>query len=120
MEQEVFPAIAFQQATDDMVLLRLNTEDGADGTNLARTFNAGSLPTFLVLTHDNQLAGIIHGFQPSAEFSKSLTLERQHYKEFVDRVAKESTIKDPFQRLALAKELRERHALDQSEQRFKK
>ena len=37
MEQEVFPSETFQKATDDMVLLRLNTEDGAEGTKSRRS-----------------------------------------------------------------------------------
>src|ERR1700694_1839053 len=36
MEQEVFPSEAFQKATKDKVLLRLNTEDGSEGTKLAQ------------------------------------------------------------------------------------
>src|SRR5438105_14920598 len=68
MEQEVFPSQAFQTATDDMVLLRLNTEDGNEGTLLARRFQANSLPTFLVLNGDGELAGTIHGYQPSEVF----------------------------------------------------
>src|SRR5260370_34942558 len=35
-EQEVIPSEAFQNATDKMTLLRLNTEDGTDGTKLPR------------------------------------------------------------------------------------
>jgi len=120
MEQEVFPSMAFQNATDDMVLLRLNTEDGADGTKVAREFNAGSLPTFLVLTSDNQLAGMIRGYQPSNEFVKMLKDERTRYGDFVKRVSSESAVSDPAKKLGLAKELRERHALPQSETRLAK
>lgn len=120
MEQEVFPSMAFQNATDDMVLLRLNTEDGGDGTKIAREFNASQLPTFLVLTYDNRLAGIIHGYQPSTEFVRMLESERTHYSDFIGRVSKESLLKDPKQRLSLAKELRERHVLSEAEARLKK
>jgi thioredoxin-related protein len=120
MEQEVFPSMAFQTATDDMVLLRLNTEDGKEGTILARTYGATSLPTFLVLTYDEQLAGVIHGYQPSSEFVRLLKDERTHFADFAKRVANESAVTVPAQRLALAKEMRERHALAQSEERFRK
>ena len=68
MEQEGFPSMVFQSATDDMVLLRLNTEDGGDGTLLARQFQVTSLPTFLILNSAGQLAGIIHGYQPANVF----------------------------------------------------
>jgi TolA-binding protein len=120
MEQEVFPSQAFQNATDDMVLLRLNTEDGADGTNIARQFQATSLPTFLILNGDRQLAGMIRGYQPAPEFVKLLQGEQQKYKDFQVKLKGESAVTDPQKRLDLAKELRMRYALDQSEQRFQK
>ncbi len=106
MEQEVFPSQTFQNATDDMVLLRLNTEDGGEGTLLARQFQATSLPTFLILNGDKQLAGVIHGYQPAAAFAKLLEDETKKYKDFQDRVKSESTMTDPVKRLDLAKELR--------------
>ena len=120
MEQEVFPSQAFQSATDKMVLLRLNTEDGADGTNLARQFNASSLPTFLILNGAGQLAGIIHGYQPPSIFVDLLKEQQKKYADFQAELKTESTVTDPKKRLALAKELRERYALAESEQRFSK
>lgn len=120
MEQEVFPSQTFQNATDDMVLLRLNTEDGGEGTLLARQFQATSLPTFLILNGDKQLAGVIHGYQPAAAFAKLLEDETKKYKDFQDRVKSESTMTDPVKRLDLAKELRLRFALADSEKRLSK
>src|SRR5947208_6898702 len=120
MEQEVFPSQAFQTATDDMVLLRLNTEDGNEGTLLARRFQANSLPTFLVLNGDGQLAGTIHGYQPSEVFVKLLKDVRKNDSDFRDRLKTESAVTDPQKRLDLAKELRTRYALTESEQRFSK
>ncbi len=118
MEQEVFPSQAFQTATDDMVLLRLNTEDGNEGTLLARRFQANSLPTFLVLNGDGQLAGTIHGYQPSDVFVKLLKDVRKNDTAFRERLKTESSVTDPQKRLDLAKELRTRYALPESEQRF--
>src|SRR3954453_4473771 len=46
-EQEVIPSESFQNATENMVLLRLNSEDGKDGTKFAHYFSVNSLPTFL-------------------------------------------------------------------------
>jgi thioredoxin-related protein len=120
MEQEVFPSQAFQNATDDMVLLRLNTEDGNEGTLLARRFQANSLPTFLVLNGEGQLAGTIHGYQPSEAFVKLLKDVRKNDSDFRDRLKTESSVTDPQKRLELAKELRTRYALPESEQRFSK
>lgn len=120
MEQEVFPSQTFQGATDDMVLLRLNTEDGNEGTLLARQFQATSLPTFLILNGDRQLAGIIHGYQPADVFVKLLKDERTKYKDFQDRLRNESAVTEPQKRMELAKELRTRFALSDSETRFSK
>jgi thioredoxin-related protein len=120
MEQEVFPAQAFQNATDKMVLLRLNTEDGGEGTNLARQFNASSLPTFLILNSAGQLAGIIHGYQPANVFVDLLKEQEKKYDDFQNQLKSEGTLADPKKRLALAKELRERFALPESEQRLSK
>jgi thioredoxin-related protein len=120
MEQEVFPSQVFQNATDDMVLLRLNTEDGGDGTLLARQFGVTTLPTFLILNGDRHLAGTIHGYQPASVFVKLLQDETKKYKDFQDRVKTESAMTEPQKRLDLAKELRGRYALGESEQRFAK
>lgn len=120
MEQEVFPSQAFQNATDDMVLLRLNTEDGNEGTLLARRFQANSLPTFLVLNGEGQLAGTIHGYQPSDVFVKLLKDVRKNDSDFRDRLKTESSVTDPQKRLELAKELRTRYALPECEQRLSK
>jgi thioredoxin-related protein len=120
-EQEVFPSMVFQQATDDMVLLRLNTEDNGEGTQLARRHQVTSLPTFLVLAPDLSVAGIIRGYAPPNDFVKMLKDTRGKYDEFVQRAANESTIaKDYPKRLELAKEFATRGAYDKSEARFKK
>ena len=121
MEQEVFPSETFQKATDDMVLLRLNTEDGAEGTRLARTFNVVSLPTFLVITPDMVIAGVLKGYAPADEFVSSLKASETSYRDFVARRTNEASIKSDFQkRFDLAEELMVRHALPDSETRLRK
>src|SRR4051812_14340562 len=61
-EQEVVPSEAFQTATRNMVLLRLNTEDGKDGTRLSSELGVTTLPTFFVLNRDLLIAGVMHGY----------------------------------------------------------
>lgn len=120
-EQDVIPSQAFQNATDSMVLLRLNTEDQGDGTSFARRYNVTSLPTFLLLDRDGIIAGIIRGYQPPADFASSIKDVEGRYDAFMKRVATERTIAGDFQkRLDLAKEFRIRYALAQAEDRFKK
>ena len=120
-EQEVIPSQAFQNATDNMVLLRLNTEDGKDGTKLARDYGINSLPTFVVLNSDLMIAGIIKGYAPAKEFAESLGDVEVKYKDFMKRVGDEPSIaKDYAKRLALAKEFESRAGYAQSETRLRK
>jgi len=120
-EQDVIPSQAFQQATDDMVLLRLNTEDQGDGTQFARRYSVTSLPTFLILDKDAIIVGIIRGYQVPNDFANSIKDVEGRYDGFKKRVAGEPSIaKDYQKRLDLAKEFRIRYALPQAEDRFKK
>lgn len=121
MDQEVFPSEAFQKTTDDMVLLRLNTEDGGEGTATARKLGVASLPTFVVLTHDMTIAGIIRGFMPAPEFVKTVAEVRAKYADFRKRVKQEPAFaKDHQKRLDLAREFTQRHAFNHSEPRLRK
>jgi predicted negative regulator of RcsB-dependent stress response len=113
--------MAFQTATDKMVLLRLNTEDGKDGTKFARQYGVSSLPTFLVLNKDLVIAGMIKGYIPSGEFKKTLYDVEGKYNDFMKRVGEEdSNSKDYAKRLSLAKEFESRAAYAQSEIRLRK
>jgi thioredoxin-related protein len=120
-EQEVIPSAAFQNATDKMVLLRLNTEDGKDGTKFARDYGVNSLPTFLVLNSDMMIAGIIKGYAAPNDFARSMGDVETKYRDFMKRASDEASIaKDYPKRLALAKEFESRAAYGQSETRLKK
>jgi len=121
MEQEVFVTEAFQKATDDKVLLRLNTEDNGEGTKVSQKFGITSLPTFLLLTPEGTVAGMIRGYAPSKEFVQTLNATEANYKDFVKRTADESSIsKDYAKRLDLAREFRARFYFPESESRLKK
>lgn len=121
MEQEVFPSETFQTATDDMVLLRLDTEDGGEGTKLAQKFSIRTLPTFLVLTSDMSVAGVIRGYAPANDFVESLKNVEKDHENFEKRVKNEASIATDYQkRLDLAREFTQRFALTESEPRFKK
>jgi thioredoxin-related protein len=120
-EQEVIPSQSFQTATDKMVLLRLNTEDGKDGTKFAHDFAVNSLPTFLVLNKDLMIAGIIKGYAPAKEFAASLGDAEVKYNDFMKRAGDEASISNDYaKRFALAKEFESRAAYAQSEARLKK
>jgi thioredoxin-related protein len=120
-EKDVFPAKVFQDATADMVLLRLNTEDGKEGSQMARRFGITSLPTFLLLTPDLGPAGTIRGYAPPEPFVKSLKDTRAAHMQFLQRIKNEPKIaKDYFQRLDLAKEFSNRSDYANAEPRLRK
>ena len=120
-EREVFPSMVFQNATADIVLLRLDTEDGREGTNFARKYAVTSLPTFLLLAPDLSIAGIIRGYLPPNDFVRVLKETRGNHEAFLERVRNESKLakNDYAGRLKLAKDLSTRIAFDQAEPRFK-
>jgi len=120
-EREVFPSQVFQDATKDIVLLRLNTEDGAEGTQIARKYSVTSLPTFVLLDPELSVAGMLRGYAPPNDFVKELKETRKRYTDFQTRVSNEASIaKDPVQRLALAKEFTQRGMYDKADARFRK
>jgi thioredoxin-related protein len=120
-EQEVTPTEAFQNATDDMVLLRLNTEDGGEGTRFAQKYDVRSLPTFLILTPELNLAAVIRGYFPAPQFAKLVTEAKTKQVDFSNRVKNEAKIaKDYTKRLDLAREFAARQLYDQSEPRLRK
>jgi thioredoxin-related protein len=120
-EREVFPSETFQNASADLVLLRLNTEDKGEGTELARRYSVTSLPTFVLLAPDLSVAGFIRGYAPAPQFVQMLKETRDRYAEFQKRVSGEAKIaKDYNARLELAKEFITRSAYDKSEARLRK
>ena len=120
-EKEVFPAEAFQNATEDVVLLRLNTEDGGEGTKMSKQFQVSSLPTFLLLAPDLSLAGVMRGYAPAPQFVAMLNETRAKYASFLKREKNEpNMIKDYPGRLELAKEYLTRSAYAKAETRFRK
>ena len=120
-EREVFPSQVFQDATKDIVLLRLDTEDGKEGTQFAKRYAVTSLPTFLVLAPDLSIAGLLRGYAPPNDFVESLKTTRKQYADFNKRANNEAAIaKDPVARLALAKEFTQRGVYPKAEERLKK
>jgi len=119
-EQDVIPSEAFQKASDKMVLLRLNTEDGGYGTAFAQKFGVTSLPTFLILAPDSTIVGIMRGYLPPAEFAAAMKESEKRYGDFLQRAASEPTYAKDFQkRFDLANEFRMRYSLPKAENRFK-
>jgi thioredoxin-related protein len=120
-DREVVPSEAFQKATANKILLRVDTEDRGEGSRLARDYGVQSLPTFLLLAPDMTLAGAIRGYAPAAPFAVELERLEGEYEAFRKRIAGESkAVKTNEERLQIAKELYMRYAFGEAESRLRK
>ncbi|MEM7586571.1 MAG: thioredoxin family protein [Acidobacteriota bacterium] len=68
LEDKVFTSPDFRDFTRDMVLLRVDTEDGGEGTELQSRYRAFSLPTTLILDSNLVKIGEIKGYAPTDSF----------------------------------------------------
>ncbi len=83
MEREVFTQTRFQTYAERFVLLRVDVEDGGDGTDLQRRFSANSLPTLLLLDPKQALLGKIEGFMETERLIARLDRELKAYDAFL-------------------------------------
>ena len=70
LEREVFPQPAFQDLAREFVLLRVDVQDGGEGTELAATWGASALPTLLLLEPSGAFAGAVSGYFPADELAR--------------------------------------------------
>lgn len=83
MERDVFSTPEFQRFADRFVLLRVDVEDGGDGTELQQRFHANSLPTLLLLDAHRALVGEIQGFLPTDRLISRIESELRRYQSVV-------------------------------------
>ncbi len=103
-DREIVPSEAFQNATKDMVLLRVDTEDRGEGTAFARKYNVSRLPTFVILTPQASIAAVIQGYAPAPEFAQRMNGELARFRK-LQADLKDEKSKTPQQRLEIATEL---------------
>lgn len=89
LEREVFSSPRFKQYASKFVLLRVDVEDGGEGSMLQSRFEAYSLPTTLVLDPNLVLVGRVEGYAPVDAFLKSLESEIAAYGQLAARFEKE-------------------------------
>lgn len=79
LEEKVFTTPEFLSFTADMVLLRVDVEDGGEGSDLQARFGANSLPTTLIL--DSRLAkiGEVRGYAPTPRFIAAVRGQLEEY-----------------------------------------
>jgi len=119
-EREVYPSERFQAVAKNLVLLKLDTEDGKEGTELARRWNVTSLPTFVMLTPDLVLAGYLRGYSPPDQFVARIQEAEDAWFEFRKKLANEPKTASDADRMVLTTELLARGDLDGAAPRLEK
>lgn len=121
MAEEVFPSEPFQKATGDLVLLRLNTEDGKEGTRISQELQVRSLPTMFLMTPDMMIAGVIAGYAPAPQFARKLEESVSEWEAFEARMARdEKGSMTAAESLALTREIASRRGFDEAQKRFQR
>jgi thioredoxin-like negative regulator of GroEL len=118
MEQEVFPSEVFQASAKNYVLLKLDTEDGGEGSKIAAQFGIRSLPTFLIMTPEFTLAGKVQGYAPPDQFMAQVFAQEDEYFEYQKKLRSESKTTSERDRLALTENMLGRHDFARAEPRL--
>ncbi len=84
LEDQVFSSPEFRDFTRDMVLLRVDVEDGGEGTELQTRFEAMSLPTTLILDSGMVKIGEVQGFAPTDRFIAKVRRQLDEYGAMLD------------------------------------
>ena len=95
LEREVFTSPEFHQLTRDMVLLRVDVDDGGEGSDLQARYEAYSLPTTLILDAGMVKVGEVKGYAPTAQFVAAVRAELEEFEamlELFDRVKRGSDL----------------------------
>lgn len=109
LDKKVFATPEFGRWADrEAVLLRVDTEDGSDGTMLDRRYGGGSLPTTLLMTPDFAVVARIQGFIPVAGFIARLDNELAQWKRLDAEFPKLASSRDAVRLEQLADALRAR------------
>lgn len=108
LEREVFSNPEFMDYAKRFVKLRVNVEDGGEGSALQSRYGASSLPTTLVLTPKMVLVEAISGFAPRRAFMQRLNgalVTHQQQEQALESLLQSD---DPDQLLSVARDLHER------------
>ncbi len=84
LEREVFTSREFGDFTRDMVLLRVDVDDGGEGSALQARYEANSLPTTLILDADMVKVGEVKGYAPTPQFIASVRRELEEFEAMLD------------------------------------
>ena len=108
LEEKVFSTPEFQRFTQDWVLLRVDVDDGAEGSALQARYKAYSLPTTLILDARGVRIGMLEGFLPAPSFLGRLSGEIDTYDNLLEAYESARQSEDPKLLRQLASELHDR------------
>lgn len=83
LEEDVFSTATFQEFAQDLVLLRVDTEDGAEGSRLQERFEAFSLPTTLVLDRNLAMVAKVEGYAEAPQYVAIMQREVSTFDELI-------------------------------------
>jgi len=83
LDRDVFSTTTFKTFAKDYSLLRVDTEDGAEGASLKSRFRVDSLPMTLVLTAAGSLVGEVPGYMPTQEMIAEIEKRVSSYEELL-------------------------------------
>lgn len=108
LESDVFSSEEFGLYSDKFVLLRVDTEDGAEGAELQRHFSAYSLPTILIMDHRKVEYGRVEGYAPTSQFIREIETEIAAFRALEAGYERFADSNDPGALAVLADEFHQR------------
>jgi len=114
LEEDVFSTPTFQDFAEDFVLLRVDTEDGGEGSRLQERYDAYSLPTTLVLDPQRVMIAEVKGFAPAAQYVAIIKQEIKGFDELIRGFERFGKSDDPRVLGLLADEFHQRHDGDRA------
>lgn len=106
LEKEVFSTPAFADFARDFVLLRVDVEDGGEGTWLQGRLGVTTLPTLALVDAELARVGTVRGFKPQPLMSVALRQTVTAYEEARRRAEAGLASDDPEQVMEAAETLR--------------
>jgi thiol-disulfide isomerase/thioredoxin len=108
LDADVFSTPEFQSYAQKYVLLRVDTEDGAEGTRLQERFSAYSLPTTLILDHRMVKYGEVRGYAPTGHYIREIEQEIAQFRALEAGYDRFGSTDDPEAMAVLAEEFHQR------------
>lgn len=84
LEEKVFPSPEFRRLAEDFVLVRLDVEDGAEGSRVQRRHQAFNLPTALLLDASGALVGKVEGYAEAPRYVRQVERQLESYRRTLD------------------------------------